>query len=82
MALLEVEDLTGRFYTEEGVVKAVTDLSYEIEAGERFGVVGESGAGKSVASLALMGLIEDILDRAGQRTGASAKPPASPCDKG
>jgi peptide/nickel transport system ATP-binding protein len=59
MALLEVEDLTVRFYTEEGVVRAVSDLSYEIEAGERFGVVGESGAGKSVASLALMGLIEE-----------------------
>jgi len=59
MALLEVEDLTVRFYTEEGVVRAVTDLSYEIAAGERFGVVGESGAGKSVASLALMGLIDD-----------------------
>jgi len=59
MALLEVEDLNVRFYTEEGVVKAINDLSYEIEAGERFGVVGESGAGKSVASLALMRLIDD-----------------------
>jgi peptide/nickel transport system ATP-binding protein len=59
MAMLEVEDLNVRFYTEDGVVKATNDLSYEIEAGERFGVVGESGAGKSVTSLALMGLIDD-----------------------
>jgi peptide/nickel transport system ATP-binding protein len=59
MAMLEVEDLNVRFYTEDGVVKATNDLSYEIEAGERFGVVGESGAGKSVASLALLRLIQE-----------------------
>jgi len=59
MALLEVEDLNVRFYTEEGVVKATNDLSYEIEAGERFGIVGESGAGKSVTSLAIMRLLEE-----------------------
>ncbi|MEF8858013.1 MAG: ABC transporter ATP-binding protein [Halolamina sp.] len=59
MALLEVENLETNFYTEEGVVKAVNDVSYEIEAGERFGVVGESGAGKSVTSLSVMGLIEN-----------------------
>jgi len=58
MALLEVEDLNVRFYTEDGVVKAVNDLSYQIEAGETFGVVGESGAGKSVTSLSLMRLLE------------------------
>ncbi|MEF8756606.1 MAG: ABC transporter ATP-binding protein [Halobacteriales archaeon] len=59
MALLEVEDLETRFYTEEGVVKAVDGISYQIEAGEHFGIVGESGAGKSVASLSLMRLISD-----------------------
>ena len=53
MAMLEVEDLNVRFYTEDGVVKATNDLSYEVEAGERFGVVGESGAGKSVTSLSM-----------------------------
>ena len=58
MAMLEVEDLNVRFYTEDGVVKATNDLSYQIEAGERFGVVGESGAGKSVSSLAIMRLID------------------------
>ncbi|RRJ29683.1 ABC transporter ATP-binding protein [Halocatena pleomorpha] len=58
MALLEVEDLTVEFYTQEGVVTAVDGLSYSIERGEMFGVVGESGAGKSVTALSLMRLIE------------------------
>ncbi|RLM39618.1 ABC transporter ATP-binding protein [Haloarcula sp. Atlit-120R] len=59
MALLEVEDLTVKFYTEEGVVTAVDDLSFRIERGEKFGVVGESGAGKSVTALSVMRLIEE-----------------------
>ncbi|MGM0605339.1 MAG: ABC transporter ATP-binding protein [Halobacteriota archaeon] len=58
MALLEVNDLTVRFYTQEGVVNAVDGLSYRIERGEKFGVVGESGAGKSVTALSLMRLID------------------------
>ena len=58
MALLEVENLTVRFYTGDGVVTAVDDLSYTIDRGEKFGVVGESGAGKSVTALSLLRLIE------------------------
>ncbi|RAW45002.1 ABC transporter ATP-binding protein [Halorubrum sp. 48-1-W] len=58
-ALLEVEDLTVRFHTEAGVVTAVDGLSYRVEAGETFGVVGESGAGKSVTALSVLGLIDD-----------------------
>ena len=58
MALLEVNDLTVRFYTQEGTVTAVDNLSYRIERGEKFGIVGESGAGKSVSALALMRLID------------------------
>ncbi|MFC5277646.1 ABC transporter ATP-binding protein [Halorubrum rubrum] len=57
-ALLEVEDLTVRFHTDEGVVTAVDDLSYRVEAAETFGVVGESGAGKSVAARSVLGLID------------------------
>jgi peptide/nickel transport system ATP-binding protein len=59
MALLEVSDLRVNFYTEEGVVTAADELSYSIERGEKFGVVGESGAGKSVTALSLMRLIDD-----------------------
>jgi peptide/nickel transport system ATP-binding protein len=59
MALVEVEDLTVNFYTEDGVVTAVDDLSYRIEEGEKFGVVGESGAGKSVTAMSLMRLVEE-----------------------
>ncbi|XVH32424.1 ABC transporter ATP-binding protein [Haloferacaceae archaeon DSL9] len=58
MALVEVDDLNVRFYTEDGVVKAVDGLSYRVARGETFGVVGESGAGKSVTSLSLMRLID------------------------
>ncbi|NHN57635.1 MULTISPECIES: ABC transporter ATP-binding protein [Halorussus] len=57
--LLEVEDLRTSFYTEEGEVKAVDGVSYTVGRGERFAVVGESGAGKSVTSLSLMRLIDD-----------------------
>ncbi len=59
MTLLEVSNLTVKFYTPDGVVRAVDDLSYQIERGEKFGVVGESGAGKSVSALSLLRLIED-----------------------
>jgi peptide/nickel transport system ATP-binding protein len=59
MALLEINDLTVKFYTPEGVVTAVDGLNYRIERGEKFGVVGESGAGKSVTALSLMRLIDN-----------------------
>ncbi|MFB6195878.1 MAG: ABC transporter ATP-binding protein [Haloplanus sp.] len=59
MALLEVDDLDVRFYTEEGVIRAVDGLSYTVERGERVGVVGESGAGKTVTALAVLGLLDD-----------------------
>jgi peptide/nickel transport system ATP-binding protein len=53
---LVVEDLTVRFPTADGLVQAVTDLSYSVEQGKTLGIVGESGSGKSVSSLAVMGL--------------------------
>jgi peptide/nickel transport system ATP-binding protein len=55
--LLEVRNLTVRFRTRDGIVQAVTDLSYTLRRGETLGVVGESGSGKSVTSLAVMGLL-------------------------
>jgi len=53
---LVVEDLTVSFPTADGVVQAVTELSYTLEQGKTLGIVGESGSGKSVSSMAIMGL--------------------------
>ncbi|MEJ5272844.1 MAG: ABC transporter ATP-binding protein [Spirochaetota bacterium] len=55
--LLEVKNLKTFFFTEEGVVKAVNDVSFEVGEGETLGLVGESGCGKSVTSLSIMKLI-------------------------
>lgn len=53
---LVVEDLTVRFPTEDGLVQAVTDLSYTVDLGKTLGIVGESGSGKSVSSMAVLAL--------------------------
>lgn len=57
--LLEIKDLKTRFYTDDGVVKAVNGLSYDMDEGEILGIVGESGCGKSVHALSIMRLIPD-----------------------
>jgi oligopeptide/dipeptide ABC transporter ATP-binding protein len=57
MALLEVNDLQTHFFTRAGVVRAVDGISFEIERGRTLGIVGESGCGKSVTALSIMGLI-------------------------
>ena len=56
-ALLSVENLHTQFRTEGGLVQAVDDVSFNIQAGETFALVGESGCGKSVTALSIMGLI-------------------------
>jgi peptide/nickel transport system ATP-binding protein len=55
--ILEVEDLRTYFFTRDGVVRAVDGVSFQIEAGETLGIVGESGCGKSVTALSILRLI-------------------------
>ena len=66
--LLSVEDLRVEFWTSRGTVYAVNGISFDVAVGETLGIVGESGCGKSVTSLALLG----ILSRAGRVTSGSA----------
>lgn len=56
-SILEVNGLTTYFYTEEGIVKAVENISFEIYEGEVLGLVGETGCGKSVTALSILQLI-------------------------
>src|ERR671919_1358412 len=57
MALLEIDNLKTHFFTREGVVQAVDGVSFQVEKGKTLGIVGESGCGKSVTALSIMGLI-------------------------
>lgn len=57
MSLLSVKNLKTYFYTSEGVVKAVDDVSFDIKKGEILSIVGESGCGKSITSLSILDLV-------------------------
>jgi peptide/nickel transport system ATP-binding protein len=58
--LLEVNDLKVRFATEDGIVQAVSGVSFKLEQGKVLGIVGESGSGKSVTAMTLMGLTRGV----------------------
>ena len=55
--LLDVDNLTVKFHSEDGAFTAVDKLSFNVDKGESVCIVGESGCGKSVTSLAIMGLL-------------------------
>lgn len=57
--LLEIQDLEVAFFTKDGVVRAVNGISYSLETGDTLGLVGESGCGKSVSTLAMLRLIPE-----------------------
>ena len=56
--VLEVKNLRTHFFTDDGVVKAVDDVSFSLAKGEVLGIVGESGSGKSVTNLSIINLIQ------------------------
>ena len=64
--LLQIRDLSVNFPSEAGTVRAVRNLDLDIHAGEVLGLLGESGSGKSVTSLSMIGLLPPTAQVSGQ----------------
>ena len=58
VSLLEVKNLHTFFTTKKGIVKAVNDVTYSLDAGKTLGIVGESGSGKSVSAMSIIKLLD------------------------
>src|SRR5699024_3489884 len=58
MSLLEVNNIHTYFKTKKGIVKAVNDVTYSLDAGKTLGIVGESGSGKSVSAMSIIRLLD------------------------
>ena len=59
--LIQIKNLKTYFYTEEGVVKAVDGVSFDIYNNEVIGLVGETGCGKSVTALSILNLVRSMI---------------------
>ena len=57
-SILEVRNLSTHFFTDDGEVKAVRGVSFSVAPGETLGIVGESGCGKSVTAMSVLGLVQ------------------------
>src|SRR3982074_3627675 len=57
--VIRVRNLRTNFYTDDGVVQAVRGVNFHLEAGETLGIVGESGCGKRVTALSILGLVQE-----------------------
>jgi peptide/nickel transport system ATP-binding protein len=61
--VLAIENLETHFFTRDGITRAVGGVSFEVRPGETLGVVGESGCGKSVTALSILGLLPPRIGR-------------------